>query len=296
MHQIKTLGFIGVGIMGEPICRHLAQKSKMKILAADKQFAALERLSKFGVLTSTITEIANESDIIFMSLPSGEIVEDVVFGETGLLNTMRSDKIVVDLSTSRAQTAKKVGAALMTRGIYFADAPVMRTRAAAESGTLGIPVGCNIDVFNRIEKFLKMFGSDIMHCGEIGSGQIAKILNNMVLYETVLALSEASAIARSAGVDVAKIFNAMSEGSADSFALRNHGIKAILPQNFPEKAFPVNYARKDIQYAVDLASEFHINATGAKNLLNTFDEAIEQGYGELYAPAISLLFEKNRQS
>ena len=292
MNQIKTLGFIGVGIMGEPICRHLAQKSNLKILAADHQSAALERLGAFGVLASTITEIANEADIIFMSLPTGEIVEEVVLGRTGLLNIMRSDKIVVDLSTSRAQTAKKVGAALSHRGIFFADAPVMRTRAAAESGTLGIPVGCDINVFNRIEKFLKMFGSDVMHCGDVGSGQIAKILNNMVLYETVLALSEACAIARNAGVDVTKIFNAMSAGSADSFALRNHGMKAIIPQAFPEKAFPVNYARKDIQYAVDLASEFHVNATGAKNLLNTFDQAIKKGYGDLYAPAISLLFEK----
>src|SRR3546814_18303829 len=92
-------------------------------------------------------------------------------------------------------------------------------------------------------------------------------------------------------MDPERLFNAFATGSADSFALRNQGFKAILPQQFPEKAFPVTYARKDLSYAVELAEQVGVNATGAKNLIASFDEAIKAGYGEMYAPAISLVFE-----
>src|SRR3546814_15897476 len=87
------------------------------------------------------------------------------------------------------------------------------------------------------------------------------------------------------------LFAAMAQGSADSFALRNQGMKAIAPQNFPEKAFPVTYAKKDLAYAFGLAEQVGINATGARNLIACFDEAIGAGHGEKYAPAISLVFE-----
>ncbi|HEY4541904.1 MAG TPA: NAD-binding protein, partial [Noviherbaspirillum sp.] len=87
------------------------------------------------------------------------------------------------------------------------------------------------------------------------------------------------------------LFKAMSVGSADSFALRNHGLKAIVPQQFPERAFPVTYAKKDLMYAVALAEDVGIDATGAKNLIACFDKAIEAGHGDKYAPAISLVFE-----
>src|SRR5690606_38567528 len=154
-----------------------------------------------------------------------------------------------------------LAAKLAERGIQFADAPVRRPRAAAEAGTLAVPVGAPDELFKRIEPLIACFASDITHAGDIGAGQVVKILNNMVLYETVLALSEARAIGARAGVDPDRLFSAMSTGSADSFALRNHGMKAIAPQNFPEKAFPVSYAKKDLLYAVGLAEQVGVDAS-----------------------------------
>src|SRR5690606_21038781 len=139
--------------------------------------------------------------------------------------------------------------------------------------------------------FRSCFASDITHAGDVGAGQVVKILNNMVLYETVLALAEARAIGVRAGVDPERLFQAMSTGSADSFALRHHGLKAIVPQVFPERTFPVSYAKKDLEYAVDLAESVGVDATGAKNLVACFEEAIKRGHGDKYAPAISLVFE-----
>lgn len=293
------LGFVGVGVMGEPICRHLATKSQLEVLAYDQDNAPLERLAKVGVTASSLTEIAQSADVIFLSLPSGAVVEKVVLDDGGLLAQLHGElkqtggeKVIVDLSTSPYQTTLKLAEALAARNLRFADAPVMRTRAAAEEGTLAVPVGCDDDLFPLIEPFIRMFASDVMHVGPAGSGQVVKILNNMVVYETVLALAEARAIGVRAGMDPDKLFSALAAGSADSFALRNHGMKAIAPQHFPEKAFPVTYARKDISYALELAEDVGVHASGARNLLDCMDEAIRQGWGEQYAPAISRVFEQ----
>ena len=290
MTPFNIIGFVGVGVMGEPMCRHLATKSGSTILASDLDPQPLKRLAEFDVRSSSIDQIARSADIVFLSLPSGEVVENLVFNE-GLLEKGRSGQVIVDLSTSPVDTTRKVGEALAARGMLFADAPVMRTRAAAEAGTLAVPVGADEALFARIEPYIRMFASDVIHAGGIGAGQVVKILNNMVLYETVLALSEARAIGARAGVDPEKLFSALSIGSADSFALRNHGMKAIARQEFPLRTFPVTYARKDLMYAVALGEQMGVDATGAKNLIACFDRAIEAGHGEKYAPAISLVFE-----
>ncbi|CAG9167122.1 NAD(P)-dependent oxidoreductase [Cupriavidus respiraculi] len=291
MSTIDSIGFIGVGVMGEPMCRHLASKSGARVSACDRDPEPLHRLAAHGVREATLAEIAAQADVIFLSLPSGEVVESVVLGAGGLLEHSRAGQVVVDLSTSPRDTAKKVAAALAERGVRFADAPVMRTRAAAEAGTLAVPVGAEDEVFARIEPLIRMFAADVIHAGGVGAGQVVKILNNMVLYETVLALAEARAIGARAGVDPQRLFAALSVGSADSFALRNHGMKAIAPLDFPERAFPVTYARKDLMYAAALGDQVGVNATGAKNLIACFDAAIAAGHGDKYAPAISLVFE-----
>lgn len=293
MIAIKAIGFIGTGVMGEPMCRHLATKSGIPVVAFDSNQEPLSRLAVHGVTSVTMAELVKRADVIFMSLPSGDIVRSVVEGKAndGLLQQCRPGQLIVDLSTSPFDLTQELGKKLAERGIPFADAPVMRTRAAAEAGTLAVQVGASDEVFAAIEPLIRTFASEVNHMGGIGSGQVVKLLNNMILYETVLALAEARAIGVRAGVDPEKLFTALSKGSADSFALRNHGLKAIVPQNFPEKAFPVTYALKDLKYAVALAKHVGVDATGAQNLIHCFDQAIASGHGSKYAPAISLVFE-----
>ncbi len=289
--QSPTVGFIGVGVMGEPICRHIATKGGAPVIASDLNAEPLARLAEHGVRTVALQELTAQADIVFMSLPSGEVMKQVVAAPGGLAERLRPGTTLVDLSTSSVDVTLEVARLLQDKGIAFADAPVMRTRAAAEAGTLAVPVGASPEVFERIAPFIRTFASDVTHAGGISAGQVVKILNNMVLYETVLALSEAAAIGRRAGVQPDVLFQAFSTGSADSFALRNHGMKAIAPGQFPEKAFPVTYARKDISYAVALGEQVGVDPTGARNLLDTLQKAIDAGHGDKYAPAISLVFE-----
>jgi len=282
------IGFIGVGVMGEPMCRNLVRKSGLPVLAYDPHPAPLERLASDGVRSaSSVAEVIQQSDVILMSLPSGKIVESICRGADGLIAHGRAGQILIDLSTSAVDSTRALAADFAAQQIEFLDAPVARTRAAAEAGTLALMIGGEAATVERVRPLLATFASDITHCGPVGCGQVVKILNNMVLFETVVAISEAHAIGERAGVDPALLFDALSKGSADSFALRSHGMKAVLPGEFPERAFSVQYARKDLGYALKLAQQTGIDARGARVVDAWFEEAIAQGDGELYHPVIS---------
>ncbi len=147
-------------------------------------------------------------------------------------------------------------------------------------------VGGTEDVFNRIKPLLDCVASDVLHCGGVGCGQMVKILNNMVLFQNVVALSEALTVARHAGMDGEVLFNALTQGSGDSFALRNHGMKALLPGDFPEQAFSTVYAQKDLSYALELAGDIGRTLTGAENVKALFEKTVDVGFGDNYWPAV----------
>jgi 3-hydroxyisobutyrate dehydrogenase-like beta-hydroxyacid dehydrogenase len=153
-------------------------------------------------------------------------------------------------------------------------------------------VGASPEVFARIEPLLRCMGSDVTHCGGVGNGQAVKILNNMVLFQTVNALAEALALGRRAGVEPALLFEALSKGSADSFALRNHGMKAMLPGLYPERAFSVAYAVKDNGYALELGRETGLRLRGAQLLTEILEEAKAAGLGDAYWPAIAKVVDR----
>ncbi|ABM57839.1 NAD(P)-dependent oxidoreductase [Verminephrobacter eiseniae] len=288
--KAQVIGFIGLGVMGEPICRNLARKSGAQVLAFDLDAAPLQRLAADGVQgQGSASAVMAQSDTVFLSLPSGAIVAQLCRQQDGLLASARPGHIVVDLGTSSVDGTRQLAAEFAARQAKFADAPVARTRAAAQAGTLAVMVGADPELFGVIEPLIATFASDIALCGPVGCGQVLKILNNMILFETVVAISEAKAIGEKAGVDASVLFDTLANGSADSFALRNHGMKAVLPGEFPERAFSVHYARKDLQYALQLADDTGVDARSARVVDRWFAQAIEAGLGEKYHPVISRL-------
>lgn len=295
MNGAGAIGCIGLGVMGEPICRNLVQKSRQRVIGCDTRREPLERLAAHGVRAqATVAAVMREADIVFLSLPSGREVAALCEGAEGVLAHARRGQIVVDLGTSPPALARDLAQGLAARGAGFADAPVARTREAAEQGRLSVMVGAAPEVFARLRPLLENFATDITHCGPPGAGQVVKILNNMVLVETVVALSEALAIARGEGVDGALLFEALARGSADSFALRNHGMKALLREEFPERAFSAIYARKDLGYALDLAAARGLGVAGAENAARLLERAIATGDGERYWPVLCRAFEDEK--
>lgn len=287
MADVESLGFVGLGTMGGPMCANLARKAGLPVYATDREPDAVRRLVGEGVIACAATsDLAERAEMVFLSLPNGEAVEVVCLGENGLLARPGRVKIVVDCGTSPVALTRRLAARLRAAGIDFADAPVARTREAAQQGRLSIMVGADPALFARIEPFLAMMGTDITRCGPVGSGQVLKILNNMVLFETVGALAEAMAVAGRTGVEERVLLETLSKGSADSFALRNHGLKAMLPRTFPENAFATAYALKDLGYALELAAAGGVEAEGALVAKRRFEEAIRRGRGRNYWPVI----------
>jgi len=285
MSQTSPLGFVGLGVMGEPMCRNLAAKSGRTLLAFDRAAEPLARVVTHGVqAAASIAALAAVCDTLFICLPSGAHVADVAteaFIAGGCLRR------IVDMGTSPVALTRDLAARAAAVGITWTDAPIARTRQAAEDGTLSVMVGATAADYAALLPLLACMASDITLCGPVGCGQAVKILNNMVLVETVAALAEAMAIGRSVGLDAQVLLETLAKGSADSFALRNHGMKAMLPGVFPERAFSVEYARKDITYALELAQAGGTDAAGAERGAALLDAAKAAGWGAQYWPVIA---------
>jgi hypothetical protein len=286
--QNEKLGFIGLGVMGEPMCRNLAKRSRAKVIAYDLRLDPLKRLSVEGVMpAASAAAVAQGADMVFLSLPGAAELRAVCEGERGLVENARTGQVFVDCSTAPVALARELAAAFGARGAHFADAPVARTRQAAIDGTLSIMVGADPFLFHRIEPFLRLMASDVTLCGAPGAGQAVKLLNNMVLSQTVVALAEALAVAKASGlVEPKLLFDTLAKGSADSFALRNHGMKALLPETHPENAFPATYMLKDVGYALELARDAGLELAGAATAKRLLEETAQLGLGAKYHTAL----------
>jgi hypothetical protein len=147
-------------------------------------------------------------------------------------------------------------------------------------------VGATDDTFARIRPILETMGTDVTHCGPVGCGQVVKILNNMLVFQHCAALAEAIAIGRRNGVPADVLLPTMAMGSGDSFVLRNHGMKAMLPSVFPERAFSTRYAMKDLSYALEMAEASGLDLAAAKLTMQRLKQAEAAGYGDQYHPVV----------
>ena len=280
---IATIGFVGLGVMGEPMCGHLARRSGKMVLAHDLNPAPLLRLAEQGVATATPEELAARCEVIVLSLPDSRAMQAVV---SELEPHLKPGQCIVDTSTSSVAATRDIGARLEAKGILFADAPVARTRDAAAKGELSIMVGASNSTFSRIRPILETMGSDVSHCGPIGCGQVVKILNNMLVFQHTAALAEAIALGRRNGVPADVLLPIMALGSGDSFVLRNHGMKSMVPRSYPERAFSVRYSMKDLSYALEMADAAGLALPAARLTMERLREAEKQGHGDQYHPVV----------
>lgn len=285
-HSGPVLGFVGVGVMGGGMCRNLVQKSGLPVYAADLDETNLARAAEHGAIASTIALLRRTASTVFLSLPSIDQVEQVCFGDDPLIVEDGTVRTVVDTSTSDVPRTRALAQRLADHGVAFLDAPVARSREAANNGTLLITVGGAAADFEAVAPWLRCMGSDVVHCGDVGAGQVVKIMNNMVLLSTVNALAEAMAIGEASGVDKTLLANVLQLGSADSFALRLTGEKYLARDVFPEKMFPTAYALKDVRLALGLAQASGVRPAVAEATAALLGQAVGQGYGMHYYPVI----------
>jgi 3-hydroxyisobutyrate dehydrogenase-like beta-hydroxyacid dehydrogenase len=284
MSTLPVIGFIGLGVMGGPMSRNVATKHHGRVLICDRDAAAVAALSDTRAEpVASVEQLASVADVMLLSLPGGPQVESVARIIQG---NARKGSVIVDLSTTPVSTARKVARELQDVGLLFADAPVARTREAAQQGKLSIMVGAEVALFDRIKPVLDYMGSDVTHCGDVGCGQVVKLINNALVFENTLALAEMMVVGERAGVAPQTLLDAVSKGSGDSFVLRNHGIKAMLPRKFPEKAFPPEYVMKDLDYVLQLAGDVNVQAGVAQLARSYYEAACKQGLSGRYFPGV----------
>ena len=289
-----TVGFIGTGAMGEHMCRNVAKKGTYSVIAFDLSSDPLQRLANNGVtIAENAMDAAEKSNVLILSLPGGPEVESLAH------NTLLSPKLrgltIIDMSTTPVKLTREIAIKFDDMGIKFLDAPVARTQQAAIDGNLSIMVGGDNDLLEKYRDVLLCMGPDISHCGPTGCGQIAKILNNMVVFQNGLALAEALTIGREAGMDGGHLLDIINKSSGASFVGMNHGLKAMVPGKFPLKQFPARYALKDLSYALQLADESGVVVPGAELVGKMLKKAIDIGNGDEYWPTIIKTVENNKK-
>lgn len=291
---MTVIGFVGLGVMGGPMCRNMAIKHAGEVIAFDLNADAFKILEGTkATRVETVQALAERADIVFLSLPGGPQVEQVCLGPHGLVSAAHNPAVIVDLSTTTVSSARSLNDKLLAMNIAFADAPVARTREAAQRGELSIMVGAGDELFARIEPFLRYIGSDVTHCGAVGCGQTVKLINNALVFENTVALAEMMVLGKRAGVEPEVLLDAVSKGSGDSFVLRNHGRKAMLPREFPEKSFPPEYVLKDLSYVLELASQTGLTMPVTDVARRYYEASASGGWSGRYFPAVIDMIDKD---
>ena len=290
-----VIGFVGLGVMGGPMCRNMALKHAGEVLAFDTSASAFQAVEDTKARrVASLEELATRADIVFLSLPGGPAVEAVCLGGNALTSAARRPQVIVDLSTTTVASARSVAERLGALDVQFADAPVARTREAAQRGELSIMVGARAALFARIEPLLRYIGSDVTLCGDVGCGQVVKLINNALVFENTMALAEMMVLGERAGVQPATLLDAVSKGSGDSFVLRNHGRKAMLPRSFPDKSFSPEYVLKDISYVLELAGQTEVAAHVTELARRYYEATAANGFSGRYFPAVIEMVDRNQ--
>ncbi|BAT60718.1 2-hydroxy-3-oxopropionate reductase [Variibacter gotjawalensis] len=221
------VGYIGLGVMGAAMVRNIL-KAGFSVTVHNRSRAIVDELVKEGAIAAASpADVANACDVVMMCVPDTPDVDRVIFGDNGVATHARADLIVVDFSTIAASATKDFAARLSEKGTYLVDCPVSGGPKGAVDGALTCMLGGEAAAVEAVMPILKAVGKTHVHLGPAGSGQLTKSCNQLVIAATLAGVSEAIALAKSAGVDPYKMRDALLGGSAQSFVLQNHAMRLL---------------------------------------------------------------------
>ncbi|MBN4057616.1 NAD(P)-dependent oxidoreductase [Pseudoalteromonas gelatinilytica] len=246
------VAFIGLGVMGYPMAGHLANAGHNVTVYNRTTAKAQKWVSEYqGEYSETPSEAAKGADIVFMCVGNDDDLRSVVYGEQGVLASMHEGSYLVDHTTTSAEVAREVGAQAKLQGIAFLDAPVSGGQAGAENGVLTVMVGGDEADFNVVQPVMAAFSRFSQLLGEVGSGQLCKMVNQICIAGVVQGLAEGLHFAKQAGLDGEKVIETISKGAAGSWQMENR-YKTMWAGEY-EFGFAVDWMRKDLGIALDEA-------------------------------------------
>lgn len=276
---MATVGFIGLGNMGGGMAANLAKKGH-DVRAFDLSQDALDRAKAAGCLpVASAAEAVAGADYVVTMLPAGQHVRSVY--ENDIFGAVPASALLMDCSTIDVGSARAVAAAATTKGLAFVDAPVSGGIAAANGGTLTFMVGGSAEHFARAEPVLALMGKAVIHAGGPGSGQAAKIVNNMILGSTMVATCEAFALAQKLGLDLQTFFDISSKASGQSWSMTSYcPVPGVGPQTPADNGYEGGFASalmlKDLKLAVEAAQ-----SVGASVPMGSSAESLYQAFANL---------------
>ena len=267
------IGFIGTGLMGFPMVKNLLDKS-LDLNVFSRTIEKAKPLEKFGAkISNSLSEAAKDADIVITMLTDDDAVEKVL-SDQGFQENLKKGSIVVDMSSIKPKIAIKYGNLLREKGINFLDAPVSGGTIGAEQATLAIMVGGDQKVFDQIKDVLKVMGNPTL-VGPIGSGQVSKLANQIIVGVTIGAVAEAITLCEKAGVDGHKFIKALAGGFADGKILQNHG-KRMINKDFSPKG-KVSTHLKDMNNILECAGDFNTQLPISNLIKDMFKSLVENG-------------------
>jgi 2-hydroxy-3-oxopropionate reductase len=285
-----TVGFLGLGVMGGPMARNLV-KAGYPVVGFDTDERRLGNFAAIGGKPAmSLAEAGAGGEIAFLSLPTGDIVREVVVGGNGLLTVMKSGTVIVDLSTTEPKVAQDCAAAATARGIVFLDGPVSGGEQGAIDASLSIMVGGDAATFTRVKPLLACVGKSVVHMGGSGMGQATKLINNMIVAANFASVCEAWGLAVKVGLDPATLHEAIKGGWAGSRVMEET-VPRLLTRNFVPGG-TVDIMTKDVGYALNMArtANMPVPVTALANELFRMVKA--QGMGPQAQPILIRLWEQ----
>ncbi len=287
---MDTTGFIGLGTMGKPMARNLMKAGYPLVVNTRTRAKAEDLLRDSAKWADTPKQVAAQSDVVITMLPDSPDVEFVVAGKDGVFEGARRGMLLIDMSTISPVVARKLAHEAETRGIDMLDAPVSGGDIGAINATLSIMVGGKTNAFNRALPLFQAMGKNIVHIGDAGAGQITKAANQIVVALTIEAVSEAMVFATKAGVDPAKVRQALLGGFAQSRILDLYG-QRFIDRNF-KPGFRLALHRKDLGIVLATGKEYGVPLPVTAQVHEMMNALFAAGKGDLDNSSLVTLIEK----
>lgn len=289
--NVGTVGFVGLGTMG----RHMATRllaAGYAVDAYDTNSEALRSTAERGAHEAdSPAEVAERADVVFLSLPSPEAVEAVVAGQDGVISGLRAGGLVVDLSTIDPATATRLHDLVEEAGSAFLDAPVSGGPMRAEDGTLTVMVGGDIEGFRSCEAVLAHLGSNVMHVGPPGSGQMTKLCHNLLVAVIVTGIAESFVTGAKAGLDVRTLRDVVSSSVAGNWLLDNWFPNTAFADDYDAR-FTLDLLHKDVSLFMKAAADQDIPIPLSSSAAQVIQTARSRGLGHLDMTSVVKLYEE----
>lgn len=270
------IGFIGLGLMGEPMSSNIIKKLENEVLVFDIDSEKVKKMETLGATGATsIKEIGEKADVVISMVPKSEHVQSVY---QQLLEVARANQIFIDMSTIDPKVSINLAKQIAEKGAVMLDAPVVKSVPAAEAGVLGIYVGGEQETYNSVKFILECMGNNIIHLGDNGSGLVMKLCHNTLVSQIQNGVNEMITLSQRNGIPTEDFIKAISYGGGQNFYLDGKG-KAIMDNNF-STAFSVENMHKDVHLTGNLLDELGLNLPGVRIVQGIYDEAINRGYGK----------------